>query len=45
VVPAANFFAVQDDVNLAVTKLRPLATLTRNGTPLTNMLSTANVTS
>jgi hypothetical protein len=34
-----------DGVNSAFTKLRPLAMLTRKGTPLTNMTSTANVTS
>jgi hypothetical protein len=47
VMPAASCFAVwdEDEVNSAITKLRPLAMLTRNGTPLTNMTSTANVTS
>jgi hypothetical protein len=42
---AASCFAVRLGVNSVITKFRPLAMLTRNGTPLTKMMSTANVTS
>ncbi len=40
-----DFFAVLEGVCLAVTRLKPWATLTKNGTPLTNMISAANVSS
>ena len=44
VMPTASCFAVQDGVYSAVTRFKPLETLTRNGTLFTNMTSTASVT-